>query len=911
MRFGFVVFAAAVVAVPAGSAARGAEPKEIVMEPFVVPTLEAPGPLVDLRPVFAGPRGKDLPAVRTDADGHFTAAGRRVRFWAVNVCFAACFPPHDVADRVAARLAAFGVNCVRFHHMDARAFPRGIWKKDFSGLDPEALDRLDYFLAALKREGVYANINLHVSRDFSRTGSSAPRDELPKFGKKVCIFDPELIALQKQYARDLLTRTNRYTGLKLAADPVVAMVEITNENSAVLVLSRWQARPLAPRFENLLTRLWNQWLARRYQADDALRKAWAAGALPRGADMLSPVTDLAAQPGADEAPRRAWRAEQLRTAAMRAVAEKSAVRLAVDKVTDTSWHLQFRHAGLALAKDRFYTLRFRARAEKTRPVGVGLQQTRSPWRQLGLSKTVELSDQWRRFEVGFTAPADEADAKCTFSVGHTTDDVWLADVSLTPGGKVGLRDGESLAEKNVRRLLDDDVVTDPRRTDFMRFLAEVDLGYFTAMRAFLRDEIGVRAPVTGTEGFTLLSDWVQSHMDFVDSHAYWEHPHFPRRPWDPRDWTIPNKAMVDAPQKSTLISLTFQRVATPDGKPPLRPFTVTEYNHPAPNDAQAECVPMLASFAATQDWDGVFLFAYSHSDDWDAKAPRSFFDIHANPVKMVQMAAGALMFRRGDVYTPEGKPAVTSMSFDQLVRLAATRGPWTSSLINAPEVNSPPHLRFYAPHSIRFDAAAPADAAPLAPGAIQTQLWDTGAPPMTLLAPSQPDEHTWQSAGRALRWSADGEHTGIYTAAGERSVALVGFARGKPQKLGAAEIALTSPDFAAVTLSSLDGKPLEQSRRILITACARIENTGQTWNADRTSVADRWGKAPTLIEPVRATISLKRAGAVGGTAKLLALGGDGKPVKDLPVETAGDGSLQITLGGDPPTLWYILEIPDA
>ena len=59
-------------------------------------------------------------------------------------------------------------------------------------------------LAALKKEGVYANLNLHVSRDFSRTGGKMAAADVPDFGKEVDLFDPELITLQKDYARDLL-----------------------------------------------------------------------------------------------------------------------------------------------------------------------------------------------------------------------------------------------------------------------------------------------------------------------------------------------------------------------------------------------------------------------------------------------------------------------------------------------------------------------------------------------------------------------------------------------------------------------------------------------------------------------------------------------------------------------------------
>jgi len=481
-------------------------------------------------------------------------------------------------------------------------------------------------------------------------------------------------------------------------------------------------------------------------------------------------------------------------------------------------------------------------------------------------------------------------------------------VSLAPGGRAGLREDESLAERNIRRLFPADIATDARKADFYRFLVGLDLEFFTGMRSFLRDELGVRCPVTGTEGFTLLSDWVQSHLDFVDGHAYWQHPHFPRRPWDPKDWTIKNTAMVDDPAGSTLVGLAFQRVVSPNALPPLRPFTVTEYNHPAPNDAQAECVPMVASFAAAQDWDGVFLFAYSHSGDWDADRPRSFFDIHANPVKMVQMAAGALMFRRADV---PRLPAtvVTEMTADQMIALAALHGPWTTSLMNLPDLGSHPALRFYGANVVR-PRAAPQDDASQPDTRVEGDAPDaapespaTPAPPK---ATAEKGPWNWTSSGGHLRWSADGPQSGVYIASGDRSAAFVGFLGHGQHIAGKVMVQQASPGFAAITLSSLDGAPLATSKRILITACGRVENTGQQWNADRTSVGDQWGTAPTLIEPVRAKIILSRPKPEG--ARLLALDGRGRPAKELPVERGPLRGTQIALPGDPPTLWYLLEL---
>src|SRR5512133_3762575 len=51
-------------------------------------------------------------------NGRFVNEAGPVRLHATNLTGAANFPTHEQADRLAARLARFGINCVRLHHMD-------------------------------------------------------------------------------------------------------------------------------------------------------------------------------------------------------------------------------------------------------------------------------------------------------------------------------------------------------------------------------------------------------------------------------------------------------------------------------------------------------------------------------------------------------------------------------------------------------------------------------------------------------------------------------------------------------------------------------------------------------------------------------------------------------------------------
>jgi hypothetical protein len=101
-------------------------------------------------------------------------------------------------------------------------------------------------------------------------------------------------------------------------------------------------------------------------------------------------------------------------------------------------------------------------------------------------------------------------------------------------------------------------------------------------------------------------------------------------------------------------------------------------------------------------------------------------------------------------------------------------------------------------------------------------------------------------------------------------------------------------------LTALDGRPLNDSVRLLVTACGRCENTGMRFNADRTSVGTRWSRAPVRIEPVAGQLPLP-----GGAWSASVLGADGV-VKGPAVITPGPRSPMLNLRTEHGTMWYLL-----
>jgi len=829
--------------------------------PFVIPSRPNPN-----SPIAAAPADSiDTDSARLIArSGHFFRGDDRVRLWGVNLSFGANFPTHEAAPHVAARLAAVGVNSVRCHHMDTSRWPRGIWNaEDGKDIAPEALDRLDFFIDQLARRGIYADINLHVGREHSKylglpeTGRS--------YDKVTNIFTPALVDAQKKYARDLLGHVNKYRNVRYADDPAIAIVEITNENSFFMWDGDRTLRTLPEYYAKILQAKFNSWLKTELGSDDKLRTAWSDGVQPLGDNILK-NGDFEARQAGSSIPQH-WNIEQHEGCrawcSRQRLESRRALRIEIEKADDTEWHLQFNQRSLALKKGQYYTVAFEAAADQPRQITCGVSQAGSPWANLGLSQHIELTKKRTTFRLGFTAKADEANARLSFSFGGGEIPIHLANIELRPGGRVGLKERESLSKGNIALFAETE---SPQRTiDRMKFLAETEKAYFDQMRTFIKKDLKCDALVTGTIVFGPLGLYAQSDMDFIDAHAYWQHPRFPNRPWDQGDWLIDQKPMTDYPDQATLFRLAAQRLS---GKP----YTVSEYNHPAPLDSQAECVPMIASFAAAQNWDGIWLYTYSHSSDaWDRENMNSYFDIDTNPAKWGFMRAGTAIF-------PDTGVAKLNSSL----------------CVSLPD--SADCLASFAKLHIRHDRDML--------GTISERRemgWRDAL--KTRIASSLGG---WAGGGgfsetSRIQWVIE-NGIGLYGAFGDKAWVLAGHAE-KFAPVTKGLVVVDSPGFLAMAVTALDDKVLQRSRRIFITACGRCENTGMKFSEDRRTVGRNWGAAPVLIEPVEGTIALQER-----PWRCQALGPDGMPKTDVPVITR-DGETIIELSAKYKTMWYLLTRP--
>lgn len=719
---------------------------EIPLQPFVIDHQHRVDSPADVSFLLDAPAGKH--GFITVKDGHLaTASGERFRIWGVNLTGwtrgSTNLPPKDEAALWARVLARAGVNCVRFHFLDlttkdpakeserdairAKAEangqrnsvpPAGLidhTREDTQHFDPEALDRLDYFVAELKKAGVYSNLNLNVGRRY-KAGDGVPDWELIGVAKGLTYVGDRLLELQRDYAGQLLTHRNPYTGADYCHEPAVATVEIVNENS--------------------------------------IYEFWA----------------------------RNWLRGELVASGPR-------------------YQLDFPPAYAAKLDAMF---------------NAWLAKHRTP---------AQLADLRRLAGVGG---------------GAAVPRLRRGDFSIAPAARFAAE---------------------------AEFYGDVEQEFFLGMQSFLKNELGVKSLVIGNADHTY---WIpnqplmraNSRLDFIDGHVYWQHPAI---------WGARNTPMVDQPLRSTIVKLSRSPFLG-------RPYTVSEVNHPNPNEYSAEMIPLLASYAAFQDWDGIYFYTFEPKigTQWRPQVD-DFFDITLDPVKMTQMAVGALLFARADVHAARETVART-YSREQV-----------NESLRLPEAERPyftPGFPLSLPlrHGSRIRAI---DAEPTA------RITDDLAPPYL----SDTGELGWYL-------STEKEKRGLVTIDTPRTQGLIGYVRDNVRTTRhlAAEV---KNDFCAITLSSLTPEPIQRSSRMLLTACSRWQNTGTKWN-DRRTLWTEWGTGPTLIEPVTGWLVLREIdGAVA--LKLTPLDGAARPIgKPLDGRRLEDG-WEIPLGS-PATNWYLIDI---
>lgn len=316
---------------------------------------------------------------------------------------------------------------------------------------------------------------------------------------------------------------------------------------------------------------------------------------------------------------------------------------------------------------------------------------------------------------------------------------------------------------------------------FLQFLIDEDKRYFDTISSSVKSAdprllvIGTQMNFGGLANFRSLSD-----ADVLDAHFYVDQYRFPSGMWRWSDWQITDRSNIGT-GLVPLFGAAFYRSYS-------KPFLITEFNQPWPNRQAGEILPETTAFASLQDWSGLTFHDYSQSrDTYSSVVPREF-SLVGDATKLVQFGQAAWIFRTGAI---SRLGPVSSYSFSDAITLDATRRRITEGLAIFLEQNA------------LADASRPLTARV---GYSASEFRSPAANPVAAISPTPNANFDLKSRQLVVRASGVEGVTGYLVP-------------GRKYDYGTFQLKLdtTARGFVSLTLSSRDGRPLDQSRSLLLT----------------------------------------------------------------------------------------------
>ena len=429
---------------------------------------------------------------------------------------------------------------------------------------------------------------------------------------------------------------------------------------------------------------------------------------------------------------------------------------------------------------------------------------------------------------------------------------------------------------------------------FSRFLADVEADFEARAVRFLREEVGLKAPLSN------MSAWMQPPeyqgvlagptQDYVEGHAYCDHPSFPEKAWG-----LPCRVGTENPVRQRLHSMGFGAMGGTLKRVFGKPFCVTEFNYCAPNPHRGAGGLLFGAEAAAQDWSGAWRF------DWAAtkqaiEAPETFycgiFAISGDPLRQASERIAAALFLRGDLapcadaYAVLLPPSKITGSFDGESKQLNTPWPeltWRARLGTVWAEEAPSWAKWVDPYPDYYKRKGPvADLPPRDDVVLDREAgWFKVATPRTCAVFAEGGVHT---AG-CMR---------IQIVSSPRSQVSSQKSRNETCDLRPATCDGGDAVAATVWASSLDGEPLATSKHILVGFLTDLRNTGEELEEEESAILVRkWGTPPHLVRAGKARVELALDPATDWRCHALSQGG--RRLAEIPVARTEDGRLALDL----------------
>ncbi len=477
--------------------------------------------------------------------------------------------------------------------------------------------------------------------------------------------------------------------------------------------------------------------------------------------------------------------------------------------------------------------------------------------------------------------------------------------ALSAAWREELKEGEDPAGQTVAfpaRLQDPSL----RARDCLLFLADTERDMVRRMQSFLRQDLGCQALLTNASSWTRFTtdQGARAIYDYVDEHFYVDHPQFLQTAW-----RLPSRCPNTSPIAGGAAGgrgITFTRLFD-------KPFTVTEYNYSAPGRFRGVGGILTGALGALQGWGGIWRFAYSHSREALLTPTRmGYFDTASDPLSQAAERASLCLFLRGDMQTAPHSVALV-MTDDDLSRptgripTLAPRWHWLAWVTRLgtqvlPSADKPLTHAAILPLGWQTRASAYTGTSVLAldPYSVDDAGLVSALQQQKILpaeAVLNPDQRSFRSETGEVTIDGPGDRLVLDTLRTAGGYAPAGQAVDTPK--GGVKISVEGND-ATVWVSSLDQKPIRQSRRLLVTHLTDLQNTGIQYAEPARQTLQDWGRLPYLVRAGKAAVSVRLQ--TPRKYRVWALATGGKRLAEVPARVEGDALCFTTdVAGNPAT----------
>ena len=754
----------------------------------------------------------------TIKDGHFYYKDNQVKFFGTNAAHAAAFPPKAESPYIAKRMAQLGINVVRFHFMDNHE----IWKDNLNSvLSQEKLDLLHYFLFCLKNNGIYANINLHVARNYPEISTEKEILNVFNYGKSLDRYYPQFIRDQMNYARDLLCSYNNYTGYKLGEDPMILNIELNNENTMFNLEKDDYLKVLNSNLKKELENQWRIFIKNKYKNYEEINAIYNNETIDLNKDLVL-NNNISYQKNNGNC-----------------IINGKKVIFNIYDTPTTSWGNQIHYGSINIENYTLYTIEFDAKIEQETndKIFFHFQENISPYRIYLTISNIKLTTKLEHYVFNAKTSyncqfGEKSKIRPKFILPTSINNYEFNNMKIFKGRK-NINFTEN-GEKNLDKILypNSTLINNlPNMAyDLRLFFYNTEINTQKNLTNYIKNDLGFKNLfILDSQIYygSFLSYVRESeYSDICDSHNYWEHPNFAEgHSWDRNYYSIKNTPMI----KSKTFG-TFNRLSK--GRNRNKPYTISEYNHPFPSEHLHEKFPFFGSWSAYHDFDAIYQYCYDQSDK---EYISSYFSMATNPADFALAPYAALAFRKN--YVKKSK---------NFVRVKLYKG-YIYEKMKDKNYNLNEFLDnfFYTGWNAVFEVEIIDDLKYIEP-IIESNIDITNR----INNFSYDEEIQWNISDK-------NNNENFYYVKNDKYITLTGF-------LGNSEMNIehnleniltiklklneTLNETCTVGLISLDNNSLQNSEKILLTIVGKIRNSEQKWNLNRTSTSEGWGNAPTLVQ---------------------------------------------------------------